>query len=1060
MALLPTKVCFDVKESPVNSRASAAFLFRFVSLLILLLAFGATASSQTADLSGAITDSSRAAVPGASITITKDGTGLKRTASSNEEGFYRSPFLLPGYYTVTVEAAGFRVVISSDVKLDPGQQASLDFTLLPTGLVQSVTVRGTPFSLQTESPAVGTEVDPQLVEHLPLNGRTFQSMIALAPGVVMPATLSELKGPGGIVVNGQRSTANYFTVDGVSANLNMQCGGLQCNPLFVGADAGGTNPVYTLLGTTHNLVSLDGMQEFKLQTSTTPAEFGRAAGGQFQIVTRSGSNDFHGSLYNYFRNEALDANDWFANAAGFPRAPHRQNDFGGTFGGPMLKNRTFFFFSYEGLRLLQPGVETIQVPSLSARQAATGDIQQLFDAFPLPNGPEDPATMFAKFTGNFPTLTSSDNTSIRIDHTVSQKLILFARYSEASSNGNQGSYDIESSRDSFSSVTFGATLALSPKTASDLRLNYSRNYADRSFRLVPFGGSVPPPDSLLFPAPFASPNSSLTFISLPLNYRAGHAGENLQRQGNLVSNTSILAGPHEVKFGVDYRYLAPHIGPFNYRLHPGFASLQSALSGITRETTIQSFDSVTMQFQDLSFYGEDNWKVTPRLTLIYGLRWELNPAPYAKGHQQLVTLTGFPDLASMQLAPLGTPVYQTTYDNFAPRVGAAYQLFRHPGRESVIRGGFGIFYDLGVGNIGDEASAFPHLRENDLFGVPFPLSPQNAVPPAPVSLDPPYSGDTFEVFGPQHKLPRSYQWNLTIDQRLGAKQVLSASYVGEVGRRLLRENVLMDPNPRFSGSRILLTTNGSSSDYHALQIQFQRSMSRGLAALLSYTWSHSLDDTSADEGSDSFTNPRLDRGPSDFDARHAFNAAFTYNIPGPGLNPALRRVLRNWSVDAIFTARTALPDNVFVQREDTGLDTSFYNARPDLVPGAPLYIYDPTLPGGRRINPAAFTIPVEVRQGNLGRNALRGFPVSQLDFAFGRQFSVTEKVKLQWRVDFFNLLNHPNFGLVDSLLGYFPPLQPNPDFGMAVQMLNGFTDDPLYSVGGPRSIQLSLRLSF
>jgi hypothetical protein len=149
-----------------------------------------------------------------------------------------------------------------------------------------------------------------------------------------------------------------------------------------------------------------------------------------------------------------------------------------------------------------------------------------------------------------------------------------------------------------------------------------------------------------------------------------------------------------------------------------------------------------------------------------------------------------------------------------------------------------------------------------------------------------------------------------------------------------------------------------------------------------------------------------------------------------------------------------------VVREDTGLDTSFFNARPDLVPGAPLYIYDPALPGGRRINPAAFTVPVEVRQGNLGRNALRGFPVSQLDFAVSRQFSVTEKVKLQWRVDFFNLLNHPNFGLVDSLLGYFPPSQPNPDFGMAVQMLNGFTDDPLYSVGGPRSIQLSLRLSF
>lgn len=1035
----------------MKSQGNASFLFYFFLSPILLSALSATALGQTADLSGAITDSSRAAVPGASVTITKDDTGVKRTASSNEEGFYRSPFLLPGSYTVAVEAAGFRVVTNSSVKLDPGQQARLDFTLLPAGLTQSITVRDAPFSVQTESPALGTEINPPLVKDLPLNGRTLQSLIALAPGVVMFE---------GIVVNGQRTTANYFTVDGVSADLNMQCPSLQCNPRMLGADPGGTAPVYTLLGTTQNLVSFDGLQEFKLQTSTTPAEFGRAVGGQVQIVTRSGSNDFHGSLYDYFRNEALNANDWFANSAGLPRAPDRQNNFGGTFGGPILKNRTFFFFSYEGLRLLVPGVGPIQVPSMSARQAATGDIQQLFDAFPLPNGPEDPATMVAQFTANnFSRLTSSDNTSIRIDHKVSQKLTLFGRYSEASSNGKQGGYDVTLSRDGFRAVTFGATLAPSPKTTSDLRLNYSRTDADRSFRLVPFGGSVPPPDSLLFPAPFASPDSTLTVMSLPMTYWVGRGGENLQRQGNLVSNTSIVEGRHDVKFGVDYRYLAPHIGPFPYRLHPSFASLQSALSGITRETTIQSFDSTTMQYQDLSLYGQDNWMVTPRFTLIYGLRWELNPAPFAKGHQQLVTLTGFPDLANIQLAPLGTPIHQTTYDNFAPRFGAAYQLFHHPGRETVIRGGFGIFYDLGIGDSGNAVAAFPHLREKDLFGVSFPLSPQNALPPPPVSLDPPY-GDVFNVFAPNYELPRSYQWNLTVDQSLGSKQVLSASYVGEAGRRLLRRTILFDPNPRFSQSTIFVTTNGSSSDYHALQVQFQRSMSRGLAALLSYTWSHSVDDTSNDVGFDNFTNPRLDRGPSDFDVRHIFSAAVAYDFPRPGESSALRRVLSDWSIDTIFTGRTALPVYVYAVREDVGLDTSFFNARPDLVPGAPLYIYDPTLPGGRRINPAAFTVPVEVRQGNLGRNALRGFPLSQLDFAVTRQFSVTEKVKLLGRVDFFNLFNHPNFGAVDGQLGFFPPSQPNPDFGMATGMLNGTTDDPLFSTGGPRSIQLSLRLNF
>jgi hypothetical protein len=238
-------------------------------------------------------------------------------------------------------------------------------------------------------------------------------------------------------------------------------------------------------------------------------------------------------------------------------------------------------------------------------------------------------------------------------------------------------------------------------------------------------------------------------------------------------------------------------------------------------------------------------------------------------------------------------------------------------------------------------------------------------------------------------------------------------------------------------------------------------MSRGLAALLSYTWSHSTDDISTDLGVDYLPDPRLDRGPSDFDARHAFNAAFTYDIPGPDGNRALR-ILSSWSMDAIFMARTALPVNVLVDRGDIGLASFQLQVRPDLVPGVPLYVQDSTLPGGRGINPAAFSVPTEPRQGNLGRNALRGFPLSQLDFDIRRQFSITEKVNLQWRLDFFNLFNRPNFGIVDSYLGAFgPPFQPNPTFGIAAETLAQSGDAaPIYNPGGSRSIQLSLRLSF
>jgi hypothetical protein len=335
--------------------------------------------------------------------------------------------------------------------------------------------------------------------------------------------------------------------------------------------------------------------------------------------------------------------------------------------------------------------------------------------------------------------------------------------------------------------------------------------------------------------------------------------------------------------------------------------------------------------------------------------------------------------------------------------------------------------------------------------VPYPLSPQDAEPPTPVSLDPPFSSVRLNVFGPDHTQPRSYHWNLTVNQSLGTNQVISASYVGEAGRRLLQQNILFDPNPLFvSNSQINLATNASSSDYHALQVQFQRRMSRGLSALLSYAWSHSTDDVSTDQGADYLPDARVDHGASDFDVRHAFNAAFTYDMPTRDWKPAVGAILKDWSMDAIYMAKTSLPVNAIMDRGDSEFAAEALPARPDQVPGVPLYLQDSTLPGGRRINPAAFSVPIEARKGNLRRNALRGFSFSQLDFDVRRQFSITEAMKLQLRVDLFNIFNHPNFISVDGYLGFFePPLDANPTFGTATP-----------PVGSPRSIQLSLRLRF
>jgi Carboxypeptidase regulatory-like domain/TonB dependent receptor len=1016
-----------------------------VLLTVAALAFSVRATGQTANLSGMVTDASRAVVVGASISITKESTGLKQVTSSNALGFYFTSFLVPGYYTITAEAQGFGRVTRSRVKLDPGQDARLDFTLGPAPVKESLTVRGSASSLQTESSAVATEIDSELVHNLPLNGRTFQSLIGLAPGVIRPATINQANPQVGSFIDGQRN--NYFTIDGVSANLG---GG------------GGTGQVFTILGTTHNLVSVDDMQEFRLQTSSYSAQYGRAAGGQVDIVTRSGSNQYHGSAFDYFRNEALDANDFFSNFHGLPRAPHRQNDFGGFFGGPIAKDHTFFFASYEGVRLRFPHPFGTSVPSLSARLAATGAIQQLLKAFPLPNGPEDPSTMTAVLTGNTSDLNSSDNSSIRVDHFVSERVQVFGRYSEARSGGTGIGFGTDSLPvANLRSATVGATWLISFRATTDLRLNYSRTDGSLSFTPDPAGGAEPPPDSLLFPAPFASRDRSVFLLNgLGPVYTSGRRIDNRQRQGNLVSNTSLFRGSNAISFGFDYRYLAPHLAPANYLQRIVFAGVPGALSGTARRIDITSSDPVSLAYQQLSVYGQDSWKISPRFTLTYGLRWELTPPPHVKGSQTLAVLTGFPDLTNLQLAPVGTPVYSTTYHNFAPRLGAAYQLRQHPGSETVLRVGFGLFYDLGFGGIDGAASSFPHSRARTAFGLPYPLSAQDAAPPAVLGLDPPYAGN-FVVFGPDHQLPRTYEWNTTIDQRLGASQILSVSYVGEAGRDLLRQTLLFAPNQRFEAERaVSVTTNASSSDYHALQAQFQRRMTGGLAALFSYTWSHSIDDTSSDIGGDNITDPRIDRGSSDFDARHAFNAALSWEIPNLNGERVLRALFNHWSADTIFTARTALPVNVLVDFADLE-DSDLLEPRPDRVPRVPLYL-KATVPGGRQINPAAFSIQTTLRQGNLERNLVRGFPLTQLDFDLRRQFSISERVKLDWRVDFFNALNHANFGLVDGLVGSFgPPPSLNPTFGMAFFSVADFSDvSPLYSVGGPRSIQLSLRLSF
>ncbi|MGH9842714.1 MAG: TonB-dependent receptor [Blastocatellia bacterium] len=1076
------------------------------ALLLLGAAAGAVAplclaQSAFATLSGTVVDESGAVVPGAEVTILNPQTAAQRLTKSNDAGFYSFPSLPPATYTVTVTRDGFAPSEIKDVSLNVNDQRSLRITL-KVGQVGATVNITDEAPLINESSAVSTVVDRQFVENLPLNGRSFNALISLTPGVVLTPAASG-GDQGQFSVNGQRADSNYFTVDGVSANIGVTVSG------SLGQTAGGSIPGSGALGGTNNLVSVDALQEFRIQTSTFAPEFGRSPGAQVQILTRSGTNDFHGNAFDYFRNDVFDANDWFANQLRLAKPPLRQNDFGGTLGGPLPlprfgeggpalssgKNRTFFFFSYEGLRLRQPRVSTTNVPSLLARQTAATSLRPFLDAFPLPSGadfrdPNGNLTGLSSYSASFSNPSTLNATSIRIDHNLFSKLTVFGRYNHAPSSSQVrggattgDSLSRVSLRDfGTDTLTFGTTWAISNSHSNEARFNYSRSTA-RNFNIIDnFGGATPPPESLIFPAGLSSANASATLSffaggATGANYPLGLIVGNLQRQFNFTDNHSIIHGSHSLKFGVDYRRLSPVAAPRAYSQTTQFnvtptqfnSPTNNIKAGTISSASILASSQVGLFFTNFSAYGQDTWKLGQRLTLTYGVRWDVNPAATGRKGEEPYAVTGFDNLATIALAPRGTKLYKTTYNNFAPRFGLAYQLSQKPGRETVLRGGLGIFYDAAssAGTL-TVINAFPYSATKTVAANNvYPLTPANAAPPV-INTISPAANTPVVIFDPELKLPRIYQWNFAVEQSLGARRSLTASYIAAVGRRLLQRRSDAAVIPAFL-SGISINTNGDTSDYHGLQLQFQQRLSSGLQALASYSWSHSIDTSSSDFGAriDRQISANASRGPSDFDIRQAFNAAVTYNIPSPLHGAVGKAILGGWSVDTIVSARSALPVDVANTAFVSALSL-FLSVRPNLAPGVPLYLDDPAAPGGRRINRAAFIAQpsTEFRHGTLGRNALRGFSLWQADFSLRREFKLTEKVKLQLRSEFFNVFNHPNFGSPNSSTG--SQASPNPLFGLSTQMLGrslgagggegGF--NPLYQVGGPRSLQFALKLLF
>jgi len=1040
--------------------------FAFV-FLILAGVTHAQAQSINASLTGRITDPAKALITDAKVAAIGTATNFAYITTTNNSGEYSLLNLPPASYRIEIEKSGFKKLIKPDVILHVQDALRIDFELTLGDVSETVTVDdGGTTPVNIDSGTVSTVVNRTFVDNVPLNGRTFQTLINLTPGVVVTAT--SLTDQGQFSVNGQRADANYFTVDGVSANFGVT------GFIAMVQSASGALPALSASGGTNSLVSVDAMQEFRVQTSSFAPEFGRTPGGQISIVTRSGTNNFHATLFEYFRNSVLDARDWFVNSNRLPKPGERQNDFGGVFGGPINKDKTFFFFSYEGLRLRQPSSLQTVVPDGQARQQAPAAMRPYLNAFPVANGPgTGPGA--AQFNASFSNPSSLDAYSLRLDHSLTSKLNLFGRYNYSPSNLDQrgpffSAGRVLSTANSLASAihtgTVGLTQMIKPEISNEVRANYSNHRVGLKFLMDDFGGAVPLPDSVLFPTGITSANGLFQFIILGVGeYVQGNSGTDEQRQINLVDNLSVTKGSHQIKLGVDYRWLAPFSSPAAYHQFVAFSRVTttpgSALSGTALFAQSSSFGANALLTQNFSLYGQDTFKITPRLTVTYGLRWDVNPPLQGKNSaNDPFTVLGLNNPLGITLAPRGTPLYETTYGNVAPRIGLAYQLDGIRNWGAVLRGGFGVFYDLGQGSLGGVSSFFPYIADKNFSLSPFPLSSTNAAPPA-LTTNPPVS--TILVADPHLKLPRTYQWNVALEQFIGNSQSLSATYLGAAGRQLLRVTNLLNVNADFPF--IALTDNSATSDYHALQIKFQRRLSRGLQGLASYSWSHSIDIASTDSTATNLNTPsqiatvNIDRGNSDFDIRHSFSAGVTYDLPVFASQRVVKDILRDWSVNSFIFARTAAPLNVI-----GGI--FFANGtqlapRPNLNEGVPLEIQGSQFPGGKIVNRAAFTPAPAGQQGNLGRNVLRGFGAWQADVSLQRKFQLTESLNLLFRAESFNVFNHPNFGNPVNTLT-------SPLFGRATQTLanslgsggaNGGLN-PLYQIGGPRSIQFALKLQF
>ena len=744
--------------------------FRLLSFFLCLCPLAVYA--QTAEVGGAVHDPSGAVIPKASVEFRNQDTGIRRQTTSNGDGYYEIGGIDPGKYDATVQAGGFKTLTRDEIVFHVGDKLRIDFRMQVGEASQQVEVDGSGQQINTTDASVGTVVDRQFVENMPLNGRSFQPLILLSPGVVTNSPQSSAGAPannnqGQYNVNGTRSDASNFTVDGASASNA---------PSFNStAGSSGMMASATALGTTQALLSVDALEEFRIVTSTYSAEYGRQPGAQVSLRSRSGSNEYHGTAYDYLRNSVFDANNWFNNHSTnpIPRPVERQNDFGGTLGGPLTIPRlysgmdhAFFFFSYEGLRLTAPQAASITyVPSngtyntgtyanplyKNLRANAPAALQPLLNAYPLPNcsTTQNPQCVDYGLGGSpfiySPTAGGIINSiNARVDYQLLPSMRIFARYNDtlAASSSITALYSAtNSTRNRI--FLLGSDNTLRTNIANELRLQYSPAAFQTLYVPGQVGGAAPINFYTVQGLPPVGGQTQVV-LSLPSStFFTQQSYGSLQFQPNAIDTVTWSYGKNIFKAGADYRQTTAYYGYGNLSRGPRtvytFTNAASILNN-SAAITASNFLRTDPTVKNLGLFVQDEWHLRPRLSLSLGLRWDLYPPPSVSGAPTYTYTGNIHDPSSLGLSEANAPLYKTTYTNFAPRVGVAVVIHNQPGHELVFRGGGGLFYDgislnqtFGFGTNLGGARQVNYTRA-------FPLTSSQIMVPVTVAPRIPFSG--------------------------------------------------------------------------------------------------------------------------------------------------------------------------------------------------------------------------------------------------------------------------------------------------------------------------------